>query len=32
MKLKEWERIDDTFFEIDEKEKIAKIVLKYEKP
>ena len=32
MKLKEWERIDDTFFEIDEEEKIAKIVLKYEKP
>ena len=32
MKLKEWERIDDTFFEIDEKEKTAKIVLKYEKP
>jgi hypothetical protein len=32
MKLKEWERIDDTFFEIDEKKKIAKIVLKYEKP
>lgn len=30
--LKEWNNTEHTFFEIDEEKKIAKVVLKYEKP
>ena len=32
MKLKEWEKVEHSFFEIDEEKRIAKIVLKYETP